>query len=101
MCNEIVAASSTGSVPVCRVTSRSLRKTLRARTTREETAVPAGTHHAGVLGAAQLVTSLVVKSAHAAPTSTASAPRVAPSGESVSVEKNSANAATPSIATVT
>ena len=34
-------------------------------------------------------------------TSTASAPIVAPSGESVSVEKNSANAATPSIETAT
>ena len=34
-------------------------------------------------------------------TRTASAPRVAPSGESVSVEKNSANAATPSIETAT
>jgi hypothetical protein len=34
-------------------------------------------------------------------TSTASAPMVAPSGESVSVEKNSANAATPSMETAT
>jgi hypothetical protein len=34
-------------------------------------------------------------------TSTASAPIVAPSGESVSVEKKSANAATPSIETAT